>query len=160
VIAASLVCLLATAYALVGVVLEGALFWAAPADTVQTAIWVNANTPAESVVAVHPDEFHSSLGYWLRRPLVLADERHALLFGATAEVYERTARAEQAAFAAARADLAAAGFDALGATHVMVGRSAAARAGWLESSCFEVVHRGEAWLVAARRGAGCNADGS
>ena len=83
--AAILLCSLASAYALIGAVIEGAMFWGTPPATVEAARWINRNAPASTVVAVHPDEFESAFGYWLRRPILLAAERHALLFGAAPE---------------------------------------------------------------------------
>ncbi len=154
---AVVLCLLATAYAAVGVVLEGVMFWAAPAGVVEATRWLNANAPAASVVAVHPDDFHSSFGYWLRRPLFLADERHARLFGAAKGEYDESAEALRAAYAAGPGQ-AAAEFDALGVTHVILGPAASGRASWLDSPCFAITYREAGWIVAGRSGEACTQD--
>jgi hypothetical protein len=156
VVGAVVLCLAATGYALAGVVLEGVMFWAAPAGIVEAARWANRHLPAGSVVAVHPDDFHSSFGYWLRRPLLLADERHALLFGGTEQGYERAADALRSSYSSSRAEVAAVGFDALDVTHVMVGPALSAPVFWLDSRCFEVLYRGDGWVVAGRTPATCS----
>ncbi|HEX9808785.1 MAG TPA: hypothetical protein VGC25_04180 [Alphaproteobacteria bacterium] len=173
--AGAALCLAANGYALLGVLLEGAWFWAAPPATVEASAWINANAPAGAPVAVHPDELTSAFGYWLRRPLLLADERHALLFGAGPEEYEDARVALAGAYAAASPEQAARRFDALGAVVVLIGAGGSGLSteppgprppaairdaqplprSWLRGPCFEVVHRNELWLVARRVAGAC-----
>jgi hypothetical protein len=61
-IAGIVLCLLANGYALVGVLLEGSLFWATPASTVAASRWINDNAPADAVVAIAPEDFVSGFG--------------------------------------------------------------------------------------------------
>jgi hypothetical protein len=172
--AAAALCLAANGYALLGVLLEGAWFWAAPPATVEASAWINGNAPAGAPVAVHPDELTSAFGYWLRRPLLLADERHALLFGASREEYGRARAALVEAYGSASPEQAARRFDALGAVVVLIGtaspgqppppgdpgppgasQAAPRTRSWLDGSCFEVMHRNELWLVVQRVAGAC-----
>jgi hypothetical protein len=174
VMAAAALCLAANGYALLGVLLEGAWFWAAPPATVEASAWINGNAPAGAPVAVHPDELTSAFGYWLRRPLLLADERHALLFGASREEYGRARAALVEAYGSASPEQAARRFDALGAVVVLIGtaspgqppppgdpgppgasQAAPRTRSWLDGSCFEVMHRNELWLVVQRVAGAC-----
>ncbi len=152
--AAILLCLLASAYALIGVVLEGAMFWSTPPATVEAARWINRNAPASAVVAVHPNEFEPAFGYWLRRPILLADERHALLFGAAPEVYERAAAELGEAFASESPEVGAARFDGVGGGYIVVGADRLANR-WGRRPCFEVVHTNERWEIVRRTTGSC-----
>ena len=143
---AILLCLSASAYALVGASLEGALFWSTPPATVEAARWINENAPAAAVIAVHPDQFEPAFGYWLRRPIFLADERHALLFGAAPEAYARAVVELGEAFASASPEVGAARFDRIGTDYIVVGVGALATR-WNMPPCFEVVHRNELWEI-------------
>ena len=154
-ILAAVVCLAATGYALVGVVLEGALFWGAPVENVDAVLWINRNALPGTVVAVHPDDYHSSLGYWSRRPMLLADERHALLFGATAEMFERSSGAVRGALEAGTDAAAARDLDAIGASWLMIRQDRAAGMEFLPSPCFAVHFEGESWLVVGRVAGTC-----
>jgi hypothetical protein len=172
--AGAALCLAANGYALLGVLLEGAWFWSAPPATVDASAWINGNAPAGAPVAVHPDELTSAFGYWLRRPLLLADERHALLFGASREEYGRARAALVEAYGSASPEQAARRFDALGAVVVLIGtgdpgqppppaepgppgssQAAPRPRSWLDGRCFEVAHRNELWLVAERVAGAC-----
>ncbi len=152
--AAILLCLLASAYALIGVVIEGAMFWSTPPATVEAARWINRNAPASAVVAVHPEEFESAFGYWLRRPILLADERHALLFGAAPEAYERAAARLGEAFASASPEVGASRFDAVGGDYIVVSVDGLANP-WGRRPCFEVVHTNERWRIVRRTTDSC-----
>ena len=152
--AAILLCLLANGYALLGMVLEGALFWASPVATVQVSRWVNENTPVGAVVAIAPDDFSRGFGYWLRRPLALADERHALLFGATPAEYERVADSLRQARTVDAAPVAADSLSRAGASYLLIDRGNGALPAWLaallgggDSACFSVVYQDSAWIV-------------
>ncbi len=148
-LAAVLLCLLASVYALTGVVLEGAMFWSTPPATVEAARWINRNAPASAVVAVHPDEFEPAFGYWLRRSILLADERHALLFGAAPEVYERAAVELGEAFASESPEVGASRFDGVGGGYIVVGADGLANP-WGRRPCFEIVHANERWGIVHR----------
>ena len=152
-------CLLATGYAALGVVLEGSLFWATPPATVEALRWINANASPGAVVAVHPDEFRGRMGYWLRRRLALADRRHALLFGAGEGDYDSAGEALRAAYASPTPEQAAERFDALDAEVALVANNDAARAPWLGPTCWEIAFDNEAWLVARRTYEGCPGTG-
>jgi hypothetical protein len=89
---AALPCVLYVPYAVTGATLEGALFWPAPRELVQTSRWIDASSSRSSLVAIEPAALDSSWGYWLRRRLVLGDRRHALLFGGDGATYDDTAR--------------------------------------------------------------------
>ena len=146
--AAVLLCLLASAYAVVGVVLEGAMFWATPPANVEAARWINRNAPPATVVAVPTEELAGSqVGYWLRRPVLLADKRHALLFGASAEQFDDAQAAVQRAFSTADPAVASTEFVALGADQVMVAATSSSVGGWIDSPCFEAVFQNELWVV-------------
>ncbi|MBK7973344.1 MAG: hypothetical protein IPK07_08705 [Deltaproteobacteria bacterium] len=102
-LAAALPCAAYVPYAVAGATLEGALFWAAPREGVEVSRAANARTAPDTLVAIEPGVLDSSFGYWLDRRVVLGDRRHALLFGATAEGYDETARAVAASATALRA---------------------------------------------------------
>jgi hypothetical protein len=89
--------------------------------------------------------------------LALADERHALLFGASLEVYERAATALRQGVSGGVASAAAA-TDATGGTLLLLPREAASGAGWPQTPCFERVHDNEAWIVLARTSVSCSAE--
>ena len=157
-------CLLANVYALVGVLLEGGLFWAAPPDTVEAIEWVNEQTPADAVIAVFPDDYVSTFGYFARRRLSLADERHAALFGAGEAVYSGRAHALQLAYQSSTPEEAAGRFDALGADVIFVrlGEAGAAledlpeTARWARPPCFESGTGNGGWNVLRRVEGSCS----
>jgi hypothetical protein len=150
-----LLCLLANGYALLGVVLEGALFWATPSSAVEVSRWINDNTPRDAVIAVAPEEFLSGFGYWLRRPLALADERHALLFGGSRERYREVALSLQRARHGSDAAAAVAALHTAGGSFWLVARAGGDPA-WAASPCFSTPFRNRDWLVAAGvAGPGC-----
>jgi hypothetical protein len=161
--AAILLCLLANGYALLGVVLEGSLFWATPVAAVEVSRWVNDNTPGDAVVAIAPDDFVRGFGYWLRRPMALADERHALLFGATAEEYERVVDSVRQARTVDAAEVAAAALAGAAATYLVIDRGGGPLPAWLaallqggQQACFSVAHESADWIVVERiTGPGC-----
>ncbi len=152
--AAVLVCALGTAYAEVGYLLEGGLFWGTPRDDVAVLSWINDNSPPASVVAIRPGALDGSMGYWLRRPMVLGDRRLALLFGARPQEYDRTAAALEQAYSTSRSGLAAKRFDDLEADIILVSGALPVPA-WAGPPCFETVTRNDAWLVLARKPASC-----
>lgn len=95
VVGGAAVCVAGTAYAAIGVVAEGMLFWAAPAADVAVVRWVNENTAETDLVAATPGQRPEQLSYRLRRRQLLADPRVAQLFGATgADVSALSARLE------------------------------------------------------------------
>ncbi len=156
-------CLLANAYALVGVLLEGGLFWAAPPDTVEAIEWVNEQTPADAVIAVHPDDYVTTFGYFARRRLSLADEWHAGLFGASEAVYSGRADALQLAYQSSTPEEAAGRFDALDADVIFVRLAATGAAledlpetaRWARPPCFESGTRNGGWIVLRRVEGSC-----
>ena len=160
VLAATALCLLGSGYALVGVVLEGGLFWATPTPTVDALQWIERNAPPDAVVAIHPDDFRGQMGYWARRPLALADERHALLFGAEAADYEAASAALRAAFASVSPEDAARSFDAIGASLALVPIESAALIRWLGPTCWEIAYDNADWLIVRRAYDGCPQGGS
>ena len=165
-------CLLANVYALLGVLLEGGLFWAAPPDTVEAIEWVNEHTPVDSVIAVHPDDYVSTFGYFARRRLSLADERHAALFGAVEAVYSDRAEALQLAYRSSTPEEAAGRFNALGADVVFIklraggaaaagapaGREPPKTARWARPPCFASGTRNGGWIVLRRVEGSCSGD--
>jgi hypothetical protein len=125
--------------------------------TVQVSRWVNENTPVGAVVAIAPDDFSRGFGYWLRRPLALADERHALLFGATPAEYEQVADSLRQARTADPAEVAATSLSRAGATYLLIDRDNGALPGWLvpllqdsQSLCFSVAYQNAMWIVVER----------
>ena len=94
--------------------------------------------------------------YWLRRSVVIYDERHARLFGATAAQAAATSDALRRAYAARSPESAARAFQALGATIVIV-PTRSVPGSWNRSGCFSVLHRDPDWL-AARVNSSCQAD--
>jgi hypothetical protein len=155
VLAGTALCLAATAFALLGVLLEGTLFWATPRTTVDALQWVNRNATRGAVVAVHPDDFRGRMGYWARRPLALADARHALLFGAKESEYGAAAEALRDAYASTSPEEAARRFDAIGATLALVPIENAALTPWLGPSCWQIAYDNDRWLVMVRAYEGC-----
>ncbi|MGD8328966.1 MAG: hypothetical protein PVJ49_05980 [Acidobacteriota bacterium] len=148
-------CLLANGYALVGMLLEGRLFWATLVSTVEATRWVDDNAPRDAVVAIPQEDFVSGIGYFLRRPLALADERHALLFGANGEQYARVAAELRRARATADPAVAAAALRAAGGTLLLLAR-ADGEPVWLRSSCFTTPFENDGWIVAVPiDGGGC-----
>jgi hypothetical protein len=147
---AALVCALGTAYAEVGYLLQGSLFWSTPTADVEALRWVNDHTPAHAVVAIHPDDYENNHAYWLRRPLVLGDERLAVLFGARPAHYARTAASLEAAYAEADPERARQDFAALEADVILV-RSAGPDPAWMSPACFDVSRPNPTWSVAVRR---------
>jgi hypothetical protein len=156
---------LATGYAVVGNVLQGTLFWATEPALVDAARWINRSTPATDLVAIHPEEFSRYIGFWLRRPVVLADERHARLLGAGPTDHPRVAAALAEAYAAADSMSAASRFDDLNAKTILVRMSAEtiaandrAAPAWLEAPCFVTEYQNGSWMVVRRRVSGCGRD--
>lgn len=152
---------LGTAYALVGIVLQGAMFFASPGPQVQAGAWINANTSPAAVVAIAPEQFNRYFGFWVRRSFVLADERHARLLGASAEQNSDTAAALVVAFDAMDGAEAARRFDFLGADTILVRRPTITGAPqqspisnqqprWARRPCFEIPYSNADWLVVTR----------
>jgi hypothetical protein len=147
---AALVCVVGTCYAEVGYLLQGSLFWPTPKADVEALRWINAHTPRDAVVAIHPDDYQTNYGYWLRRPLVLGSERLAVLFGADPEHYARTVASLSAAYADADPDRAVRDFTALEADVILV-RGAGGDPPWMTSACFDIGRPNPAWSVAVKR---------
>jgi hypothetical protein len=126
-----LVCAGGTLLAVAGATAEGALFWPTPVDTVEAARWINSQTPGDAIVAAPPSR--PNLGYWLWRRTLIADRRHALLFGATPDMYDDVARRLGEAYRAGEPDEAWRRFDALGADVVLVERPIPS---WGRPPCF------------------------
>ena len=145
-----LVCAGGTALAVVGATLEGAIFWATPRETVAAARWINAETPVGAVVAIDPDR--RDLGHWLRRRVIAADRRHALLFGAAPEEYSAAVRRLHDAYDAFDPGEAWALLGSLGAEVVVVDLPAPA---WTRPPCFTPGYRGERLAVFLRTTAPC-----
>ena len=133
-----------------GATAEGFAFWATPADAVRAARWINERTSLSAVIAADPERHN--LGYWLRRRTVIADRRHAVLFGATGEQYDDTLARLRQAYDAANPAEAARRFAGLGADVVIVDSPAPA---WAEAPCFDVGYRGARVTVLTRSRAGC-----
>ena len=145
-----LVCAGGTALAVVGATLEGAIFWATPRETVAAARWINAETPVGAVVAIDPDR--RDLGHWLRRRVIAADRRHALLFGAAPEEYSAAVRRLHDAYDAFDPGEAWVLLGSLGAEVVVVDLPAPA---WTRPPCFTPGYRGERLAVFLRTTAPC-----
>jgi len=145
------VCLCGTLYAAMGTFLEGYLFWASPTAAVQTARAVNERSSPNDIVAM-PAKQLPGHAYWLRRSVVLYDERHARLFGASAEQVAETEIALQQALAAQPPSNAARQFEALGASIVLLPATSAVRS-WERSPCFTEIHRDSEWLAVRVNGA-------
>jgi hypothetical protein len=149
------VCAAAVPYATLGVTLEGALFWPTPAEFLEAAQAINAGTPTQSVVAIHPDDETPAYGYWLRRRQVATYERVALLFGATSEQFQATQRELRKAYATTDPGAAEERFSSLGADVIIVdNEGVSARPAWARQPCFEIQHSGQRFDV-YRRMAGC-----
>ena len=110
---AALVCVFGTAYADVGYLLEGRLFWAVEREHVEALRWVNHNTPRGSLVAIRPGDSQGNVGLWLRRPMVLGGRRLAILFGADPELFGRTEASLERAYQSSSGMEAARRFDDL-----------------------------------------------
>ena len=154
---AVVLCALATGYSVAGNLVE-AMFWAAPAGQVEGMRWINANLPRGTLVAVAPVDYERSFGYWLRRPMLMADERHALLLGASPEEFDRAAANTSAAFGAASAAEAAALFEELEVGAIFLPRTAFGAAGvpsWAHGGCFEVGSDSETWILLRLVPGGC-----
>ncbi len=154
--AATLICALGTGYALVGMVLQGMLFWSTSPALADACAWTTRETPRGAALAMHPDEFSRYVGFFCRRPLTIADVRHARLLGASTELYESSSRAVDDAFMAASPRDVASRLDALGVDTVPVrrgpGRGAAS---WLRAPCFTVQYTNPEWAVGVRTRAHC-----
>jgi hypothetical protein len=151
---AVLVSALGTCYVEVGYLLQGAIFWSTSSDAVRALRWINEHAPERALVAIHPADHENNFGYWLRRPFVLGNRRLALLFGANAEHYDRTAAALAAAYAETSPESARAAFDALNADVILVHRRRGDPA-WAQAPCFQRAHPNEAWTVVTRDTASC-----
>ncbi len=153
---ATVVCALGTGYALAGMVLQGVLFWSVPPTLADACAWATRETPRGAVLAVHPDEFSRYIGFFCRRPLTIADVRHARFLGASTELYESTSRAVDDAFSAASASEVAGRLDDLGVDTVLVrGGSGGAAPDWLASPCFTIAYSNSDWTVGVRAPARC-----
>ena len=154
--AAVLICSIGTAYAEVGYLLEGGLFWATPKPTVAALRWINDFTARLALVAIRPVDYESNVGYWLRRPVVLGSRRLALLFGANREQDHCTSLALDAAFAETDPEAARTAFDRLEADVILV-RRAADGPRWATAPCFDVTYRNSEWTVVVRTRTACPA---
>ena len=141
------VCLAGTAYAWVGVLAEGSVFWPTPPALVRTARLLDRTTPVAARFATPPDARPPQLAYWLRRGVVYYDRRHALLFGATPAQVDAVESLLRAAFTAPAAD-AAALFYRAGATHLLARRDRLPPS-WLSSVCFRRVAGEGDWIALA-----------
>ena len=154
--AATAICALGTGYALVGMVLQGMLFWSASPALADACAWATRETPRGAALAMHPDEFSRYVGFFCRRPLTIADVRHARLLGASTELYESTSRAVDDAFTAASPSDVAGRLDALGVHTVLVrSGSGGAAPDWLASPCFTIPYSNSEWAVGVRTPAHC-----
>ena len=144
------VCAGGTLLAVVGATAEGALFGAAPRESVEAARWINANTPAGAVVAVQRQG--GALGYWLRRRVIAVDRRHALLFGATGQQYDDTVGRLAAAVGVVDPVEASVRLGRLGAD-VVVSGSPPPR--WARPPCFDIGYEGARLVVITRSESGC-----
>ncbi|MGE0702356.1 MAG: hypothetical protein AB7F99_00450 [Vicinamibacterales bacterium] len=156
--AAVVVCAAGTAYAEIGYLLEGTLFWATPRPAVEAMRWINTNTPRTALVAVRPADYENIYGNWLRRPLVIGGKRLAVLFGADPFLYDRTSEALEEAFSQQTADSARDRFDALDAD-VMLMKNGGTDPVWATAPCFAIPHRNSEWTVIFRERAGCASAG-
>ena len=86
---------------------------------------------------------------------MLADERHALLFGAGEERLEEAQAALQEAYASSTPEEAARCFDAIGSTLALVPLETAALMPWLGPNCWQIAYDNEPWLVMRRAYEGC-----
>jgi hypothetical protein len=150
VVIAVLICAAGTAYAQVGYLLQGSLFWSTPTADVEALRWINAHSANRAVVAIRPADYQNNHAYWLRRPLVLGDERLAVLFGADPAHFARTAASLEAAYAEVDPPRARQAFEALEADVVLV-RTDTHDPPWLDAACFDVARPNATWSVAMRR---------
>ena len=154
--AATAICALGTGYALVGMVLQGMLFWSVSPALADACAWATRETPRGAALAMHPDEFSRYVGFFCRRPLTIADIRHARLLGASTELYASTSRAVDDAFTAESPSDVASRLDDLGVDTVLVRRGPdGISPGWLTSSCFTVQYTNPEWAVGVRTPAHC-----
>ncbi len=154
--AATAICALGTGYALVGMVLQGMLFWSVSPALADACAWATRETPRGAALAMHPDEFSRYVGFFCRRPLTIADVRHARLLGASTELYASTSRAVDDAFTAESPSDVASRLDDLGVDTVLVRRGPdGISPGWLTSSCFTVQYTNPEWAVGVRTPAHC-----
>ena len=151
---AALVCVFGTAYADVGYLLEGRLFWAVEREHVEALRWVNHNTPRGSLVAIRPGDSQSNVGLWLRRPMVLGGRRLAILFGADPELFGRTEASLERAYLSSSGMEAARRFDDLNADVIYV-RHENGDPAWASPPCFDVGYRNTAWIVVVRHRPAC-----
>lgn len=144
------VCAAGTVVAMLGATAEGLLFGAASRDTVEAARWINARTESDVVVAFRPA--NRRFGYWLRRRVVAADRRHALLFGATSQHYDDVIRRLDEAYASPSPSAAVSRFRALHADVIVVDLPLPS---WASSRCFEVGYSGTRQAVLTRSDRRC-----
>ena len=144
------VCATGTVFAVAGSTAEGALFLTSHVESVEAARWINANTSHDAVVAFSPPD--RRFGYWLRRRVVAADRRHALLFGATGEQYDDVGHQLLHAYASLNARQAAERFGRLRADVIIVDTPVPR---WARPPCFEPGYQGARVAVFTRSDAGC-----
>ena len=142
---AASVCAGGTLLAVAGATAEGALFWSSPRELVEAARWINTQTAPNTVVALGLPP--SQVGYWLRRRVVAADRRHAMLFGATSEQYDDTMAQLAVALDAADPVQASELLGRVGADVVVIDQP---RPPWARPPCFEVGFEGEHYAVVTR----------
>ena len=95
------------------------------------------------------------MGYWLRRRVVAADRRHALLFGASAKQYDEATRRLDAAYNAVDPEEASTRFRDVGADVIVVGVPTPR---WARAPCFLTGYRGDAFAVLIRSKEACGVD--
>ena len=147
------VCAMGTVLAVAGATAEGFLFRVSSTEAVEVSRWINANTPDSSVVAFRPPD--RSMGYWLRRRVVAADRRHALLFGASAKQYDEVTRQLDAAYNTLDPEEAWIRFRDVGADVIVV---AVPTPRWARAPCFLAGYRGATFAVLTRAGEACSVD--
>ena len=148
------VCAMGTVLAVTGATAEGFLFRVSSTEVVEVSRWINANTPDSSVVAFRPPD--RSMGYWLRRRVVAADRRHALLFGASAKQYDEATRRLDDAYNALDAEEASTRFRDVGADVIVV---EGPTPHWARAPCFLTGYRGDTFAVLTRSKEACSVDG-
>ena len=135
--------------------LWGALFGAVPRESMEAAQWINIHTPAGSVVAVQRQG--GALGYWLRRRVIAADRRHALLFGATGQQYDDVVGRLTEAMNEVDPVEVSVKLGQLGADVVVSGSPPPP---WARPPCFDIGYAGARLVVITRSESGCGARGT
>ena len=156
---AIIVCGLGTAYAVVGILLQGLLFWGIPTALADACSWTTRETPRTATLAVHPEDYTRYIGFFCRRPLVLGDRTHARLFGGTAELFDTATRDLTVAYASTSPEEGARRFDRLEADTILVRVDQEGSApNWMAQPCFRVGYRNQVWALAIRTPSGCSMD--